>query len=171
MLEPFPPSSRVTFYSHRSENGVQARNTATCLKVGLRRLLHDLPADDGRPGESDLVDEGVTSDTVADSGTVANQSGQIHRSDGAGRIYPTMMFTTPLGRPASLKSLVMYMAVSGVSSEGLRTTVQPVARAGATFQESMKRGYERSWVVFSCLVTERLTKFQGTVGIAKLTQL
>jgi hypothetical protein len=52
-------------------------------------------------------------------------------------IYPVRMLTTPLGIPASLKSLVIYMAVSGVSSEGLRMTQQPVARAGATFQENM----------------------------------
>lgn len=39
-----------------------------------------------------------------------------------------------------MKSLVMYMAVKGVSSEGLITTVLPAARAGAIFHENMRRG-------------------------------
>ena len=39
------------------------------------------------------------------------------------------------------------MAVSGVSSEGLRTTVHPAARAGATF-----------------LVTIDMGKFQGVIA-------
>ena len=59
--------------------------------------------------------------------------------------------TTPAGRPASLNSLVTYIAVSGVSSDGLMTTVLPVAKAGAIFHANMRRG-----------------KFQGTVVNAGL---
>jgi hypothetical protein len=55
-----------------------------------------------------------------------------------------MTLTTPAGTPASLNSLVMYRAVSGVSSDGLITTQQPVARAGAIFHENMYRGWRVS---------------------------
>jgi hypothetical protein len=44
------------------------------------------------------------------------------------------MLKTPGGKPASVPSAASRWAVSGVSSEGLPTTVLPVASAGATFQ-------------------------------------
>lgn len=53
---------------------------------------------------------------------------------------PGTTFTTPLGKPASLESLAAYNALSGVSSAGLRTIVQPVAKAGAHFHEAIKSG-------------------------------
>ena len=48
--------------------------------------------------------------------------------------------TTPGGTPASWNILHMARAVSGVSSEGLRTAVQPAAIAGATFLATMAQG-------------------------------
>jgi hypothetical protein len=53
---------------------------------------------------------------------------------------PVTMLTTPAGRPASWQSSENASAVSGVNSAGLRTTVLPVASAGAIFQASMSRG-------------------------------
>ena len=57
--------------------------------------------------------------------------------------HPVTMLTTPLGTPASLKILVIYIAVSGVNSDGLRTTAQPVASAGAIFHDNIKRGWDQ----------------------------
>src|SRR5581483_7701981 len=48
--------------------------------------------------------------------------------------YPCTTLNTPAGRPASRHSSVSRWAVVGVNSDGLATTVLPVARAGATFQ-------------------------------------
>ena len=72
---------------------------------------------------------------------------------------PDRMFTTPGGNPASWTSLPIYLgwyavmmctaafpllrtmsAVRGVFSELFSTTVQPVARAGPSFQASMSSG-------------------------------
>ena len=50
---------------------------------------------------------------------------------------PVMTLRTPGGRPASAASEAKINAVSGVVSAGLRTTVLPVARAGAIFQASI----------------------------------
>jgi hypothetical protein len=44
------------------------------------------------------------------------------------------IFTTPGGKPASSTSSPSRNAVSGASSEGLTTTVQPVANIGPIFQ-------------------------------------
>src|SRR5450830_913245 len=49
-------------------------------------------------------------------------------------------FSTPAGRPASWASLARARAVSGVSSAGLATTVQPAARAGAILRAIMAAG-------------------------------
>ena len=46
---------------------------------------------------------------------------------------PVSAFATPAGRPASISSSPSLKADSGVCSAGLRTTVLPAARAGATF--------------------------------------
>ena len=43
------------------------------------------------------------------------------------------MFRTPAGKPASAESSPSAAAVSGVSSLGFATTVQPAASAGAIF--------------------------------------
>ncbi len=48
--------------------------------------------------------------------------------------------TTPLGSPASSRSFAKSSVVSGVSSAGLITTVQPAASAGATLRVAMASG-------------------------------
>ena len=53
---------------------------------------------------------------------------------------PLTMLTTPGGRSSSCSSSQKSMAVSGVVSAGLSTTVLPVARAGAIFHASISRG-------------------------------
>lgn len=110
------------------------------LDVGLGSLLHNLSADGCGTSESDLVDGGVTSKGITDSLTVTSKESEWGDQLIVKSTYPTTTLMTPLGRPASLKSLVMYMAVKGVSSEGLITTVLPAARAGAIFHENMRRG-------------------------------
>lgn len=54
--------------------------------------------------------------------------------------YPVRMFTTPLGRPAWRQMSAKNSAESGVVSAGFRTTVLPVASAGAIFQASISSG-------------------------------
>ena len=51
---------------------------------------------------------------------------------------PAIRLTTPAGRWSS--SGASSSVDSGVTSEGLQTTVQPAARAGATFQQSSSSG-------------------------------
>ncbi len=53
---------------------------------------------------------------------------------------PGSTWKTPSGRPASRASSPSRTAVSGVSSAGLRTTVQPAASAGAKPQPAMGIG-------------------------------
>ena len=53
---------------------------------------------------------------------------------------PVMMLTTPGGSSASSRTSASRRAVSGVVSAGLSTTVLPVARAGASFQDAMSIG-------------------------------
>ena len=53
---------------------------------------------------------------------------------------PVRMLTTPGGRSACRQMSANASAVSGVVSAGLRTTVLPQARAGATFQASISSG-------------------------------
>jgi hypothetical protein len=48
--------------------------------------------------------------------------------------------TTPSGTPASASSAPSASAVSGVSEAGLRTTVQPAARAGPILRVAMAAG-------------------------------
>lgn len=48
--------------------------------------------------------------------------------------YPVTTFTTPGGTPASWHNSASRSEVSGASSAGLSTTVQPVASAGPIFQ-------------------------------------
>lgn len=107
------------------------------LQVGLGGLLHDESTDVGGTSEGDLVDVWVGGKGVSDSWTVTGIQVSGCYTNGSFKTHPQTTFTTPAGRPASLKSLVMYMALSGVSSDGLMTTVHPVARAGAIFQENM----------------------------------
>ncbi|CAM5691595.1 hypothetical protein SANTM175S_07060 [Streptomyces antimycoticus] len=51
-----------------------------------------------------------------------------------------MMLTTPLGSPAWRQMSAKKRALRGVVSAGLRTTVLPVASAGAIFQASISSG-------------------------------
>nr|WP_255206051.1 hypothetical protein [Actinomadura sp. BRA 177] len=53
---------------------------------------------------------------------------------------PGTMLTTPGGTPASASSSPIRRAVSGVCSAGLRTTVLPVASAGASFHAAIRIG-------------------------------
>ena len=53
---------------------------------------------------------------------------------------PVTMFTVPGGSSAWRQTSAKRSAVSGVVSAGLRTTVFPQARAGATFQASINSG-------------------------------
>ena len=50
------------------------------------------------------------------------------------------MLSTPAGTPASSASLTSASEVSGVSSAGLHTTVQPAASAGAILRAIMAAG-------------------------------
>ncbi len=52
----------------------------------------------------------------------------------ASRPVPVTTLTTPSGTPASCINFAIIKGVSGASSEGFNTTVQPVAKAGAIFQ-------------------------------------
>ena len=53
---------------------------------------------------------------------------------------PVRMFTTPGGRSASRMISASFSAVRGVVSAGLRTTVLPVASAGASFHAAISSG-------------------------------
>ena len=53
---------------------------------------------------------------------------------------PVTTLTTPGAMPASRHSWPRRSAVSGVSSAGLSTTVQPQARAGTIFQMAINSG-------------------------------
>src|SRR6185312_12804865 len=53
---------------------------------------------------------------------------------------PCTMFSTPGGKPASMLNSASRAAVQGVISEGLATTVLPLASAGAIFQLNRYNG-------------------------------
>ena len=50
---------------------------------------------------------------------------------------PISTLSTPAGMPASMVSSARRRVVSGVSSAGLMTMVQPQARAGMTFHRAI----------------------------------
>ncbi len=56
------------------------------------------------------------------------------------RPSPVRTLSTPGGSPASALNSAKSRALSGVNSAGLSTTVFPAARAGATFQASIRSG-------------------------------
>src|SRR5580658_3371628 len=64
---------------------------------------------------------------------------RIAETKGPGAEVGTM-FTTPGGAPASVRISPIASAVSGVSSAGLQTTLQPAARAGPIFRVSIAAG-------------------------------
>src|SRR5690606_13473025 len=66
--------------------------------------------------------------------------------------FPVTTLKTPAGMPASSAASASFKAVSGVSSAGLTTTVQPQARAGAAFRTIIDAG-----------------KFQGVINAATPT--
>src|SRR5262245_5793162 len=53
---------------------------------------------------------------------------------------PVIRFTTPAGMPASSRTFTKFTAESGVSEEGLKTTVLPHTSAGIVFQEGIAMG-------------------------------
>lgn len=55
------------------------------------------------------------------------------RGDPAQGPVPKTMLHTPLGNPASLKTLHNKYAVTDVNSDGLQTAVHPNAKQGAIF--------------------------------------
>ena len=61
-------------------------------------------------------------------------------SDTAPDVEVVMTLTTPFGSPASSSSFAKYSVVSGVSSAGLMTTVQPAASAGAILRVAIASG-------------------------------
>ena len=86
---------------------------------------HDLLADLGRAGEADLAhDAGASTNRCAD-----------HRA-----LARACTVNTPSGSPASSASSPSRIAVSGVSSAGLSTTVLPAASAGAKPQPAIGIG-------------------------------
>ena len=94
----------------------------TFLRLPVAALATSRP-DRGRTGEGHLVHAGVGGDGAAD--------------DGPG---PVTTLRTPGGRPASWHSSASRSVDSDVSSAGLRTTVLPVASAGASFQAAIDIG-------------------------------
>ncbi len=58
----------------------------------------------------------------------------------SGASSPTTTDSTPLGSPASSKTVASSRAVSGVSSEGLITMLQPAASAGANLRVIIAAG-------------------------------
>lgn len=67
-------------------------------------------------------------------------SGEPVRTAPIGAGAPVTTLKTPAGIPASVARAARATAVKGVSSEGLSTTVQPAARAGATLRVTMAAG-------------------------------
>ncbi|SNV22607.1 Uncharacterised protein [Dermatophilus congolensis] len=67
-------------------------------------------------------------------------SGCLTRASPASSPRPLTRLKTPCGRPASSKMPAHSEADRGVNSAGLRTTVFPVASAGASFQDSSMKG-------------------------------
>ena len=53
---------------------------------------------------------------------------------------PVTKFSTPLGQPACTSASVKRKPDSGASEEGLKTTVFPMARAGAILRAGMEAG-------------------------------
>ena len=72
----------------------------------------------------------------------------------AAEVLVVMIFTTPAGNPASSKVFIKRRVVSGVSSAGFTTMVQPAAIAGPIFLVAMASG-----------------KFQGVIANAGPTGL
>ena len=57
--------------------------------------------------------------------------------------------TTPDGAPARRRTSATHSAVSGVSAAGLRTAVQPAARAGASFLVAIAAGKFQGVIMYA----------------------
>jgi hypothetical protein len=86
-------------------------------------LAHDPLADRGRAGEADLADVGVGDEALPHDRALAGQDSK-----------------DALREPGLQANSPSRIAVSGVSSAGLRTTVLPAARAGPKPQPAMGIG-------------------------------
>src|SRR5215218_134764 len=75
---------------------------------------------------------------VNDSLRTRSSSSQVVTTS-AGSVVGTTL-TTPSGTPALDRIFATARAVSGVSAAGLRTTVQPAARAGAILRAAIAAG-------------------------------
>lgn len=71
---------------------------------------------------------------------ISGTSGCFTNASPASSPRPLTRLNTPSGRPASLKICAHKDAESGVNSAGFRTTVLPVAKAGASFHDSSMNG-------------------------------
>ena len=71
---------------------------------------------------------------------ILRTSGWVTKRSPTTEPLPGMTVSTPSGSPASIASSPMRIAVSGVSSAGLSTTVLPAASAGANPQPAMGIG-------------------------------
>src|ERR1041385_9379475 len=80
---------------------------------------------------------------------------------------PGMILTTPGGKPAACTIDASSIAVTGVSSEGLRTTVLPAASAGPSFQTAILRGKFHGMMAPTTPTGSRTTKFRLTPGPGK----
>ena len=82
---------------------------------------------------------------------------------------------TPAGMPARTASSAAARAVSGVSSAGLMTTVQPAAKAGATLRVIIAsgkfHGVMAAHTPIGCLMTIRRRLLSNCGSVSPLTRL
>jgi hypothetical protein len=69
---------------------------------------------------------------------------------------PFTVFQTPAGMPASWLISARIIAVNGLSSAGLCTTVQPAASAGAIFQVASMKGVFQGVITPTGPIGERI---------------
>ena len=77
---------------------------------------------------------------------------------------PVMILTTPGGNPISWMSRASSIAVTGVSSDGLRTTVLPAASAGPSFQAAILSEKFQGMIAATTPTGSRTRKFVLTPG-------
>src|SRR5215471_6983952 len=115
---------------------------ATSMSASLKTTLGDLPPSSREiffrlPVEAWTISLPTSVDPV---NATLSTSSCAARAAPAVSPYPGTMLTTPSGNPASWISSPKRSAVSGVCSAGFRTTVQPAARAGPSFQAAIRSG-------------------------------
>ena len=111
------------------------------LHVAGRRL-HDQPADLGGSREGDLVDAGV-----------GGERGARRRTHAGDDVEHALREIPPRARARPRRS-----AVSGVSSAGFNTTVQPAASAGAHFQVASRNGKFQAMMAPTTPIGSRVEK-------------